>query len=293
MSDVPYQDLAQVIDAECRRLDLQPQAMYEAYGERFDMTADAAYRRLRRARDRGTLTLAEADRWLVVFDLTLDALPNPPEVADAAGRLMRPPQRPHFLTDTQLLACHALYQQGASLNVIAAQIWDRVGYANVHSAQQALLRGFRRLGLARRDPTEATRLALTKHGLARKDGDKAAYSRWLRRRRGLQPMCTETTGKGQPCRRTALRGSSFCLGHDPESREVVRRALELAWAADRPRGEQHHNARLTEDKVRFIRSCPGVPLDTLAAAIGASRSNVSRVRRGETWTHVTDAADAA
>lgn len=56
------------------------------------------------------------------------------------------------------------------------------------------------------------------------------------------------------------------------------------------RGERQHLAKLTDDVVRAIfqdtRSGPEI-----AAAYGVNRSTVNRIRRGETWRHVTFAPD--
>lgn len=56
----------------------------------------------------------------------------------------------------------------------------------------------------------------------------------------------------------------------------------------RTRGEQHHKARLDEQKVREIRAAekrPGLVVD-LAALYGVSESTIRSVRRGKFWQHV-------
>jgi hypothetical protein len=52
-------------------------------------------------------------------------------------------------------------------------------------------------------------------------------------------------------------------------------------------GEAHHNARLTEADVRFIRGeGRAIDVDTLAAQFGVHRMHIYRIRRGERWKHL-------
>lgn len=58
------------------------------------------------------------------------------------------------------------------------------------------------------------------------------------------------------------------------------------------RGETSGRAKLTDDEIRTIRNTAGT-LREIATPFGISRSQVSRIRRGEHWRHVTDTAQAA
>ena len=243
MSDVPYEDLRVILDAECTRRDVKLYTLCEAYADRFDVTPDGAAGRLRRGRDRGRIAIDEADRWLVLIDLTLDDLPNVPEPTGPPVRGGKRPGTPGRLTDAQVRACHVLYEQGASLRAIAAQVWERAGYASMHTAAEGIRCGFVRLGLPRRDRIEATIAARTTHGQASR-GNKAAYKRWHRTQTGRRrPPCAGTSAKGRRCERPSLRDSAFCIAHDPERADQWRRIMDAAWSADRPRGERHHTTR--------------------------------------------------
>ncbi len=55
------------------------------------------------------------------------------------------------------------------------------------------------------------------------------------------------------------------------------------------RGEDNKNSRLTPDKVLQIRSSK-MPSRALAKMIGVSASTVKRVRRGQVWSHIKEAA---
>lgn len=50
------------------------------------------------------------------------------------------------------------------------------------------------------------------------------------------------------------------------------------------RGERHNQAKLTEEQVQAIREGHG-PLREDALAYGVSRTTVSRIRRGKSWSH--------
>lgn len=53
------------------------------------------------------------------------------------------------------------------------------------------------------------------------------------------------------------------------------------------RGPRHHNAKLTPELVRAIRSSPKQILE-LAAELGLAPSTVGRAKRRQSWTHVED-----
>jgi hypothetical protein len=78
-------------------------------------------------------------------------------------------------------------------------------------------------------------------------------------------------------------------------------ATNLAWGSFRdneadkarhgrvPHGEAHHNAKLTENTVREIRSlhASGISQLQIAASLGIHRGVVGAVVRGRSWAHVT------
>ncbi len=137
-----------------------------------------------------------------------------------------------YLTDTQVRAVHRLYADGMSLRACAARIFPRTRYASERSCANALHDHFVRLGLPRRDRIEATVAASTRHGLAR----NPQHRRELRRASGEIAGRTcdgrkmTYPGKGRPCRRPALAGSDYCIGHDPERRAEVVATLADARA---------------------------------------------------------------
>lgn len=53
------------------------------------------------------------------------------------------------------------------------------------------------------------------------------------------------------------------------------------------RGERHHRAKLTEEKVRFIRSANEKGC-YLAAFFGVTKENISQIRNRKSWKHVAD-----
>ncbi len=55
--------------------------------------------------------------------------------------------------------------------------------------------------------------------------------------------------------------------------------------ANSPRGEQHGSAKLTEDQVRYIRTC-GKSLPELSAELGLAKGPLCEARSGKTWGHV-------
>lgn len=71
--------------------------------------------------------------------------------------------------------------------------------------------------------------------------------------------------------------------HSDNMRDAVHRDRAARIA---PQGEQHHAAKLDDDKVREIRR-GGVSAGALARAFGVSKQAVQRVRRGKGWRHVT------
>ncbi len=52
-----------------------------------------------------------------------------------------------------------------------------------------------------------------------------------------------------------------------------------------PRGESHHNAKLTEAEIRQIRSLK-MPATHIALIFGVSRHTISRIQSGRGWEHV-------
>ena len=46
-------------------------------------------------------------------------------------------------------------------------------------------------------------------------------------------------------------------------------------------------AKLTEKQIRFIKQRPGVPAKTLALKFKVNADTVCKIRRGETWSHLT------
>lgn len=154
------------------------------------------------------------------------------------GGWTRPDLRGRKLTDTQLRALYCAYtEQGVSINALAKQIHERVGYKSHHSAAVAISEGWKRLNLPARDRIEATRLACTTHGQGARDRDEQAYRRFIRDLRGWnslqgpgRPPCkgvkAQPPRKGKPCTRRAVEGSDYCYAHDPQ--RTLERQANLA-----------------------------------------------------------------
>lgn len=137
-----------------------------------------------------------------------------------------------YLTDTQLRACHALYEQGHSTRTVAERIHPRTRYATVKSCANALLDGWRRLGLHTRDRAAATRLASTTHGLAPRGNVDPGHRHRMRVQRcevqdaPCEAVRTQYPRRGEPCRRPALLGERFCHAHHPARRAARDEQLE-------------------------------------------------------------------
>lgn len=127
------------------------------------------------------------------------------------------------ITDAQLQALHVAHVNGASMNSLAGQIYEKLGYASQKSCLGAICKGFKRLGLPARDRIEATRKASTKHGLAPRYGSRPGYSRYKLEQAGkARPICKATRlnppRAGEPCQREAMHGSDYCFSHDPSTK---------------------------------------------------------------------------
>lgn len=154
----------------------------------------------------------------------------------------KPVGRHGYLTDAQLRAAHVLYERGLSVRRVAERIHPRTRYASVSSCSMALIEGWRRLGLPRRDRIEAAVAASTVHGKASRGRVDRAHIHELRVARGeiLDVRCEGVLAsgarRGAPCSRPALAGERFCLVHHPargaEAAEHLARgrALKVARA---------------------------------------------------------------
>ena len=138
------------------------------------------------------------------------------------------------LGNDRLRLLHRIHiEKGMSINQLAAQLYEKHGYASKSSCATAIGNGFKRLDLKARDRVEATVAASTKHGMAPKHGPRPGYNTY--RRRVLngqpdQPRCEGTVrqgkAKGERCQRPAIFGSTFCQAHEPSREEA--RVLHLA-----------------------------------------------------------------
>ena len=153
------------------------------------------------------------------------------------GGWTRPDLRGSKYSEAQLRALHVAHLRGQSMNSLAKQTYEAVGYASHGSAATSISRAWKQLGLRARDRIEMVVAVSTKHGHAprsRTHADERAYRRWLQEQRGWRaqqspgrPQCagvkSQPPRKGEPCERPAMEGSDFCASHDPV-RELVRRA---------------------------------------------------------------------
>lgn len=139
-------------------------------------------------------------------------------------------------------AIHAKYQTGISARTLGRELYQVLGYKNPRTCEMQIGVAFKRYGLPVRDRIEATRLASTTNGLSPRDWRE----RYRRRREAglgihmepLQPRCKAVRvcypRKGEPCRKPAMRGSDYCISHDPARRDAVVANLERARAKARP-----------------------------------------------------------
>lgn len=126
-------------------------------------------------------------------------------------------------------AIHHKYMAGVSARALGRQLYQVLGYKNARSCEIAIGDAFRRHHLPIRERTQATRLAVTTHGLSPRDHRERARRR---RQAGLtitleppQPRCkgvrSQYPRKGEPCQRPAAKGSDYCVSHDPQRRAEV------------------------------------------------------------------------
>ena len=139
----------------------------------------------------------------------------------------RPPGAGCRFTDEQLRALHVAHLRGQSINELAKQVFEQVGYASYGSCATSISAAWKRLGLDARDRIEMTVLKSTKHGRAgraqqREHGpDYARYRREQKRKNGethgrrCDALRKHAPRKGQPCSGSALNDSDFCYQHDP------------------------------------------------------------------------------
>lgn len=287
-----------LVDAALERRNEKRPDLYAALSARTGISADAWYRRVRRAEASGQVDLGIADTILVELDLSLDDLDPVDEKPPARRRGGGKPSGVYGkLTDAQVRACHVLYEQGLSMRQVADRVWERAGYASAAGCARALSEQFIRLGLPRRDRIEATKLRCTKHGLASKHGRRPGYQAYRRRvLAGIpdQPPCAGTTSAGKPCRHPAVRGSRFCMVHEPGRAEEFAAHLARGREIRGPMiGSRHPRALLDEDAARFILTHPEMSLLDLARRFGVARDTIWRVRSGRGWRHVAEQMEAA
>lgn len=142
------------------------------------------------------------------------------------GGWKRPDLAGSRYTEAQLRALHLLHLRGESLNSLAKQTHEKVGYKTHASAATAISREWKRLGLKARDRIESCVKASTTHGRGGRNRDESAYRRWFKEQHGLyQPTCkgvkSQHPQKGEPCQLPAVEGSEFCQAHAPERRERI------------------------------------------------------------------------
>lgn len=226
---LPVGPFLEVVDRDQQARGLTRAELCELMAERFGEKPATHRRRLWAAERDGTISMAAADRYLVVLGLHLDDIPDAP--TPPAGPQPRGGGKPAgvygYLTDAQLRACHALYQQGLSARQVAQHILPRTRYASIQSLTMALLDGWRRLGLPTRTRAEANRLRCTTHGLGPRGNPDAEHRRRLKVARGAiqdkpcQGVRTQYPRKGEPCRRPALIGEDYCHSHHPDRQALI------------------------------------------------------------------------
>ncbi len=211
----------------------------------------------------------------------------------------KPKGRYRRMTDDQVRAAHRLYvQRELSCWELGRLLWERFGYRSPQSAGEAVSRAFKSLGLPLRSQHEVTVKRNFKHGhkvRAQTNGEQNAYRRWLADQRGWKatqgpgrPTCRALKtgacgGKGKPCTRPAVEGSTFCQSHDP-ARELARQAVLAKVRSRIPEREM-----VPLEPFAIWLGAEYRRLGTLAAVgdlLGCSKSTASNlIRRERTHSH--------
>lgn len=235
---IPTAPFLQVVDKDLQARGMSRADLCELMADRFGEKPATHRKRLWQAERDGAIRLDRADAFLTALGLHLDDLPN--TTTPPAGPRPRAGGKPAgvygYLTDAQLRACHALYQQGHSTRTVAQHILPRTRYTTVASCAMALHDGWRRLGLPTRTRAEANRLRCTTHGLSPRGNPDLEHRRRLKVARGAiqDTPCagvrTQPPRKGEPCRRPALRGEEYCHAHHPDRQAALHEHLALVRA---------------------------------------------------------------
>lgn len=152
--------------------------------------------------------------WAAVARLEVGAPPGARRRRSNAGKPIR-------MGEETLRRARELYGSGLSIRAVARELHPDTAYATPASLAASLYEQFRLRGWTLRDQRAVTAARNHRHGLATRDGDRAAYRRhW---RRGRSKPCagvkTQPPGVGKPCSRRAMKDSDYCIAHDPARAE--------------------------------------------------------------------------
>lgn len=194
-------------------------------------------------------------------------------------------RKPGFgkLTEAHLRALHVAHtQKGVSINQLAAQVYERAGFASKGSCATSISNGWKRMELPARDRIEQVRLTCTTHGMAPKHGARpgyGAYQRRVLRGKADQPRCAAMV-RGEQCQRPAKTGIEWCASHDP------------ATAADRAERLAKMRSRSSLQTQRLLQVAPLQAWvnrlhddlgswKAVGALLGIDQSSARRLGRGE------------
>lgn len=79
---------------------------------------------------------------------------------------MKKSAKPRKITPAQIRAAWTLYQHGLSINDIARQSWQALGYASRRTCEESIRTAFNRLGYETRSTSQARRLIWAREGCA-------------------------------------------------------------------------------------------------------------------------------
>lgn len=130
----------------------------------------------------------------------------------AAGHRPKVPagtQMPRCIDEETIQEARRLYASGLSIREVAYRIFERTTYASRRSCAQALFEHFARRGWKLRGRIAAVADSNRRRALPRPEPRRCAGVR------------SNAPRKGQRCRRAPLKGSDYCLGHDPAKRDEV------------------------------------------------------------------------
>lgn len=194
------------------------------------------------------------------------------------------------VSESELRAMNVEHLAGTSISDIGRREWRRLGYAHAHSCSDAIARGFRELGLERRDRLEASRAASIKHGATTNRAvapGSPDHDRYLKHMRGHQRRMRERRWREAglvPCPQPLASGRQCASWVKPGEKQCGRHAARLALVA-RPEpfvideDVMAEIGRRLEVGEPIMRVAGDVLARTPYASVGSLMNRIRRARR--------------